>query len=361
VLPHLVIPLVLAFQVVLGGPASPAQGPAQGAAPTALQLARAAETDRAASELARVQRRRAQQVAEKRELERRYEAQLRELDRLKRSKASWRRDRQVRSNQADSQATAERLSRVDAELRSIDSLLRPQRQALLAAIDRERAVQPTALRRALLDRMRGQVVAALQPRVRKILVPDDTLDELADPEDLAEQIALIQQVEVELRRERESLRQREERYTRMARLREQRERASQMGELEEDVVRRTAGRSPSPVSAGGGSRNENDNPSGPAEPTNDGPGGGDTLGERPGFETGGPPEDGGFEQSSILLADVVDSSTVDALRRAGRSASPKARAEAAARARTQVEARLSRFERSRALIQRHLNELRRGR
>lgn len=356
-LPHLVIPLVLAFQVVLGGPASPAQSAAPGAAPTAVQLARATETDRAASELARLQRRRAHQVAEKRELERRYEAQLRDLDRLKRSKATWRRDRQVRSSQAESQATAARLSRVDAELRSIDSLLRPQRQALLAAIDRELAVQPTALRRALLGRMRGQVVAALQPRVRKILVPDDTLDELADPEDLAEQIALIQQVEEELRRERESLRQREERYTRMARLREQRDRASQMGELEEDVVRRTAGRSPGPVGAGGGSRSEDD----PAEPTSDGPGGGDTLGDGPGFGSAGPPEDGGFEQSSILLADVVDSSTVDALRRAGRSSSPKARAEAAARARMQVEARLSRFERSRALIQRHLNQLRRDR
>jgi hypothetical protein len=348
-LPQLAIPLVLAFQVLFGAPPT-AQGPAL----TPAQLG-AAATDHVSAELARLQRRRAQQVAEKRELERRYEAQLRELDRLKRSKASWRRDRQVRSSQAESQATADRLSRVDADLRAIDELLRPQRQALLAAIDRELALQPPPLRRALLERMRAQVKPALQPRVRKILMPDDTLDELADPEELTEQIALIQQVESELRRERESLRLREERYTRMARLRDQRERASQMGELEDEVVRRTGGSRTAPLV----DRQEGDPAAGGGPP----PPGGETFGNGGGDSNGGigPGEDSGFERSSILLTDVVDPGTIDALRRAGRSSSPKARADAAARARLQVEARLQRFERSRALIQRHLGSLRQGR
>ncbi len=214
--------------------------------------------------------------------------------------------------------------------------------------------------------MRAQVTAALKPRVRKILVPDDTLDEMADPEELTEQIALIQQAEAELRREREALRQREDRYVRMARLRQLRDRATEMSELEEEVGRRTGraggrtsvagqgdrdeasgdpGSSPDYTGAGGGSGGDDDLAS---------PGDGDSGG------SGGFNEDGGFEQSSILLTDVVDSGTIDALRRAGRSSSPARRADAAARARKQVEARLQRLERSRAVIQRHLGMLRQG-
>jgi hypothetical protein len=357
---HILIPLGLIAQLLLG--AGPAVAQAQGPA-----AAVSAATDRAAGDAFRLQRQRGQKLAEKRSLERTYEAQLRELDRLKRSRATWRRDREIRSNKAESQATAERLSRVDGELRAIETQLRRQRQALLAALDREVGLGPSPPRRAFLVRLRAQVSAALQPRVRKILVPDDTLDELADPDDLAEQIALIAQAEAELRGEREALRQREDRYARMIRLRDQRERASQMNELEEDVVRRTGGRADRNFdsegdSAGGGQ--EEPPPEPPSGPPNEDVGVDDgPVGPSTGGTTGGGPvsEDSGFEQSSILLTDVVDSSTIDALRRASRSSSARARADAAARARKQVESRLQRLERNRTLIQRHLDRLRRGR
>ena len=360
-LARIVTPLVIAASIALG----PSPAMSQANRPVAAVPPSAGATDRAAADTARLERARVQKLSEKRMLERAYEAQLRELDRLKRSRASWNRDRQIRSRKAESQSTAARLSRADSELRTIDELLRRQRRALLAAIDREAATAPSLARRGALDRMRAQVTAALKPRVRKILVPDDTLDEMADPEELTEQIALIQQAEAELRREREALRQREDRYVRMARLRQQRERATQMGELEEDVGRRT-GRAESrgPAAAGGqDDRGESDPSSdysgGGAEDGGSGSsaGDGDSLGTG---GSGGVGEDGGFEQSSILLTDVVDSGTIDALRRAGRSSSPGRRAEAAERARKQVEARLQRLERSRAIIQRHLSKIRHG-
>ena len=386
------ISLAVAAAIAAHGasPATAQAQPSSGAAPASAAASAEATTDRAAGETARLQRARVQKLAEKRMLERTYETQLRDLDRLKRSRASWNRDRQIRSSKAESQTTAERLSRADLELRGIDALLRRQRQSLVAAIDRELAARPAAARRGVLDRMRAQVTAALQPSVRKILVPDDTLDEMADQEELAEQIALIQQAEVDLRRERESLRQREDRYARMARLRDLRERASQMDELDDGPGRRTGHGEArtSPGAASGGAGQEASDPDSP--PQGAGGTGGDTTtggagdsgggsgsggfggggstggggtgtgGGGVGTGSGGVGEDSGFEQSSILLTDVVDSSTIDALRRAGRSSSPRARADAAARARKQVEARLQRLERSRSLIQRHLGKLRQG-
>jgi hypothetical protein len=355
------IPLAVAVSIAMGAPSALAQQVRT--APASSPAAAASFTDRAAGEMARLQRARVQKLSAKRLLERTYEAQLRELDRLKRRPPSWNRDRQIRSSKAVSQSTADRLERADLELRAIDEQLLRQRNALLAAIERELAARPAPARRTLLERMRANQAAASRPRVRKILVPDDTLDQLADPDELSEQIALIEQAEAELRREREVLQQREQRYERMARLRQQRERASEMGELEEEVSRRS-GRAESR----GASADEDRPGSEPQDTASGGSGGNGSGAGEGGFGEagngtdggGGVGDDGGFAESSILLTDVVDSSTIDALRRAGRSSSPMTRAEAAARARKQVEARLQRFERSRALIQRHLGKLRRG-
>ena len=367
-IPQLLIPVAAVLQLLTGAGASGASQPAgrvaqaqaqpaQPGQPAPARSAAAARstTDRASAAVSRLAMQRGVRQVEKARLERTYQEQLRELDALKRSKASWRRDRLVREKKAESQATAERLSKVAATLRAIDRTLKSRRQYLLAAIDRELAAGPAASRRSALLRMRGAVVAAIRPPVRKIIVPDDSLDELADPDELAEQIALIQQAERELRREKDALRQREERYARMGRLRDQRERAGQLSDLDGDQVRRAGQR---PVGARGSSNEA-------AEP-GAGAGGADSEGDSGDFGSGGsappsdpaPSEDAGFEQSSILLADVVDPTTIDALRRAGRSQSPKARAEAAARARQQVESRLERLERSRLRIQQHLRRLR---
>jgi hypothetical protein len=360
VLNQLVIPLALLVQL-LGGPEAAAGSArrvaqAQGTLPAASpQLA----TDRAAAGVRRLLAQRDARVVEKRGLSATYEAQLRDLDRLKQSKASWRRDRQIRAKKAESQATAARLSRVDAELRALDTQLKVQRQSLLAAIARELAGGPVSpTRRAALEKMRGQVTAALRPRARRIILPDDTLDELADPDELAEQIALIQQAERELVTEQQALRQREERYGRWAMLREQRERAGQMSDLDDDQVRRSTGRSEKSGARdnGGGGSTSGDDSAGEAGAPAPGSDYGDTSDSPSSPPPSGP--DTSFETSSVVLADVVDSSTIDALRRAGRSSSPRARADAAGRARKQVEARLQRLRRSLSLIQHHLDKLR---
>jgi hypothetical protein len=357
----LLIAAVLAATGLAGAEVSagPVRRVAQAAPPTATAAGRQVATDRARAGVARLLAQRDQRVVAKRGLQSTYAAQLAELDRLKQSKASWRRDRQIRAKKAESQATAGRLSRVDAEIRVLDAQLKVQRQSLLAAIARELAdgaLGPT--RRAALEKLRGQVAAALRPRARKIILPDDSLDELADPDELSEQIALIAQAEKELAHERQVLRQREDRYGRWAVLREQRERAGQMRDIDDDQVRRSTGRTgqsgrDTGGGSGGGSLEENDDAA------------------SPGAGSEGPPDDAGdsdspppsepdasFDASSVVLADVVDSSTIDALKRAGRSSNPRARAAAAQRARKQVEQRLERLKKSRALIQNHLNKLR---
>jgi hypothetical protein len=354
VLNRIAISLALVGQLLAGPEAVAASGRRVAQAQQPALAGRQVATDRAAAGVARLLVQRDQRVTEKRNLATTWQTQLRALDRLKQSKASWRRDRQIAAKKTESQATAARLSRVDAELRALDAQLKAQREALVAAIGRELADPALgAVRRASLLKTRDQVVAALRPRARKIILPDDSLDELADPEELSEQIALIAQAEKELGQERQVLRQREDRYTRWAMLREQRERAGQMSDLDDDQVRRSTGRTEessqdnSGSGGGGGTASDEDSAS---------PGAGSLPPEEQPEAPSGP--DASFETSSVVLADVVDSSTIDALRRAGRSNNPRDRANAAQRARKQVDARLERLRKSRALIQNHLNKLR---
>lgn len=358
----LLIAAVIAAELL--GASAAAAGPVRRVAQSAPQptaAGRQLATDRATSGVSRLLGQRDQRVVEKRSLSATYARQLAELDRLKQSKASWRRDRQIRAKKAESQTTGARLSRVDAELRVLDAQLKVQRESLLAAIARELAdgsASPT--RRAVLERLRGQVAAVLRPRARKIILPDDSLDELADPEELAEQIALIARAEKELAQERQVLRQREDRYTRWAVLRDQRERADQMSDPDDDQVRRSTGRTGKAGrdNGGGGSTAEDDQ--GDSASPGAGGGGAEPPAEDP-SDGGSPPPSGpdsSFDASSVVLADVVDSSTIDALKRAGRSSNPRERAVAAARARKQVEQRLARLKKSRDVIQNHLNKLR---
>jgi hypothetical protein len=65
------------------------------------------------------------------------------------------------------------------------------------------------------------------------------------------------------------------------------------------------------------------------------------------------------ETAAVVLANVVDSATVDALRRAGRASDPAAKADAAQRARDQVAARLRALRDQRAAIEARARTLRR--
>lgn len=345
--------LVLTAGIVAGGGSARAQSQSQ-----TLE----ASINWGAGKIAGLVTRKVQLQATKHELQRTYEGQLREIDALKRGRAGWGRDRQIASKKASSQATAERLSKTDAELRGLDRNLVAWRKWLLGKVSLELAGSPSPARRASLEKMRRELAALTRPPARKIILPDDSLDELADPDELAEQIALIEQAERELQRERNTLEAREKTYARVARLRTQHERAGQLSELDDNDVRRSTGR---PEASRTGS-NDDSGQEPAAEADEDGagapadPGSGGGAGDGGGTDTGdlgGASGGSDFEQSAIILADVVDSSTVDALKRAAGS-SAKARAAAAAQARKQVDSRLQRLARSRALIQQHLAKLR---
>jgi hypothetical protein len=335
-------PLVLAVQLAVAfGP-----GPAAPVVPT---------TDAAVAEVARVAEAQRRKIAEKRQLARRYDAELAELDRLKRSRASWRRDRQIAERKAASQATARALATIDQELRALGQRLGQRRQVLLAAIDRDLAAG--AARAPYLVKLRAEVQGQVVPPARKLVLPDESLDELADPDELAEQIALLERAEGALQKERVLLASREERYGRMARLRAQRERAAELSTPDDEAVRRSGGATRTGGGRGAADESAGDDSVDSAEGDSGSDGGGspDLDG---GDGSGAIPDDGAsFVASSVVLADVVDLGTADALRRAGRSNDPKARAAAAARARAQVESRLKALERSRLLIQRHLRKL----
>jgi hypothetical protein len=316
--------------------------------------------NRGAAKVADLVGRKVRLQAAKRDLQRIYSAQLAEIDRLKRGRAGWNRDRQIAGKKASSQETAEKLSRTDAALRTLDKNLLDWRAYLLTQVSRELAGTTTPVRRRALEKMRRELATLIRPPARKIILPDDSLDELADPDELAEQIALIEQAERELQRERARLKSREESYARVDRLRTQHDRAGQMSDLDDTDVRRTTGRPETSRTgdASGGAQDEADTDDSGAEPAPADPGSGGGAGDGSLDESPSTGSDSDFVQSSIILADVVDSSTVDALKRAAGS-SAKARASAASQARKQVDARLGRLARSRLIIQQHLAKLRR--
>jgi hypothetical protein len=361
-MPLLLQPLVLALHLLvpgaLGAPVAAQPVAAQPAGQGAATAAARSATDRAAAEVAGAATARSQKLTDKQRLARQYDAELAEIDRLKRTRASWRRDRQIAAKKAESQATARALAAVDGELRAADARLARARKAMIAAIDGE--LRAGSARGPYLTKLRGEIDAQLRPRVRKLVLPDESLDVLADPDELAQQVALLERAELELRREQRLLAVREERYGKMARLRDQRDRAAELSQPDDEAVRRTTGAA-NPASGRGAADEQSDAPSSGAPPEDGAGGGGGGEGDfgndgaAPDPLTGG--DDGaGFEASSVVLADVVDRTTADALRRAGRSSDPRARAEAAARARKQVELRLERLTRSRALIQKHLRK-----
>jgi hypothetical protein len=198
--------------------------------------------------------------------------------------------------------------------------------------------------------LRSKIVAQIprKPDVRKIVIPDDELDELADPEELEEQAVLLARAEKQLVREHELLARSEKRFVKIAKLREQRQRASELEEFDHgDDVRRNTARVGDPSKQRGDDGNassENDSAGGAEAPS----------------EPSGPGNDDGpnLAESSVVLADVVDAFTIDALRRAERSTSARTKAQAARRAREQVEVRLEKLRALRKKIQQRARRLR---
>lgn len=284
----------------------------------------------AAADVARAEQARSALAGQRTALDQRYAAQLAEIDKLKRQKASWRRDRALGSKLAESIETAQALARLASDLAAAEAELGRAHARGVAAID---AALATAIepRRAELAARRQQW--APPPRIRRIVIPDDSLDPLADPEELEDQAAALADSEAELGREVARLDAQAARFDRLAALRRQHDRAEELV-LRDDV-------DPRPGVAGAGGVLS----AGDAVPTG------------PGFED--PAATAGFERDATALSAVIDLGTVDVLRSAEHSNDPARRAVASRAARDAVATRLARLKQQRAAIEARARELRR--
>lgn len=283
----------------------------------------------AAAEVTRAEQGRSSLAGQRTTLDQRYATQLAEIDKLKRQKASWRRDRALRSKLAESIETAQALARLASDLAAADAELGRARARGVAAIDLALA---TAIgpRKAELTARRRQW--APPPRIKRIVIPDDSLDPLADPDDLEDQAAALADSEAELGREVARLDVQAARFDRLATLRKQHDRA------EELVLRDDADPRPGVASAGGALATADPAPSGIGEDA---------------------PVDASFERDATALSAVIDPSTVDVLRSAERSNDPARRAVASRAARDAVATRLASLKKQRAAIEARARELRR--
>ena len=270
-------------------------------------------------------------AAERAAQTRSYETQLAEIDQLKRQKASWRRDRSLRSKLASSSETANTLTALADRVRRADVELARAKAAAVVAID---AALPTAgARRAELERRR--FAYAPPAPTKKIVLPDDALDPLADPEELDDQAAALRDAEAALVAEVSRLDRRARRFDEAAELRKQHERAESIAMSEDDDVRRVA------VRPGGNGVTASEGASAP--PTDGGA-----------FDS--PPPSG--RDLATALASVVDARTVDVLRQSDRSSDPSTWAAAARQAKDAVAARLETLRKRRLVIEARARELR---
>ncbi|HEY6036905.1 MAG TPA: hypothetical protein VIV58_21650 [Kofleriaceae bacterium] len=283
----------------------------------------------------------------------RYQDQLGAVDRLKKQKASWRRDRELRQTLADSADTANQLSALNNQLATATRALAQDRKDLVAAIDREKpaAVGP---RGAELDKLRAQVTATLGPPAKKIVMPDAEVDPLADPEELEQQAQAIAETEKQLANQVAGLDAQAAELAHVADLRKHNERAKDLMLAEDDQPHRNVQRS------SGGDRGDSLTPSngtGGGATSTGGAGQGGTGGDSGGnFNNGG---SAGFEtEATYVLGEVIDRTTIDGLTRAQRSGDPAKRAEAARSARDAVKLRLDQLAKKRAQIEARAKQLR---
>jgi hypothetical protein len=352
------IPLVLAMasrvasaepEPAVGPTAAPAVSDAEQAAWAALS----ARTDAAIAASAAADRDVGQLAGQRKALAQRYEAQLASVDGLKKQRASWRRDRELRSSLAESLDTARQLDALTLSLTAAQQRLVVAGRGLRAAIDAElggRGGHIDGARATRLLAARAGVGGATAGSPRRIVIPDAQIDPLADPEELEQQAAALRESEVALAREVSGLDGQATELRQLAELRRQHDRAGDLAMRDDDQPHRTA-----PASTGRSAADTLQSP------TNGGAAG---TGPAPGNPVPGltpPPDKTGssFEaEATVVLADVVDATTIAALAKAQRSGDPGVRAQAAQATRDAVAARLKALRERRAAIEARAKALR---
>lgn len=322
----------------------------------------------ARAELSALKSKKSRLRASKAGLVKQYQKQLADIDRLKKQRASWRRDRQIRSRMRESHGTAKQLSALEQRLRRLGATIRKRERALVAAIDHELRSAPTAARARQLRTWRRAAGKGLRRNARKIVLPEDDIDPLADPEELEYQASLLRQSEEQLEKELDKLDHQAKRYQHMVSLRKKFRRADELARFDDDRPRRGSGRAGSRADTTGVEAGENSTPTPPPPsqlppPPEADPGPNTDL---PPDNNGGDPPNGGDtdlvsisdSMFDVVLADVVDASTIKALRAAGVSSDPALKARAAEQARKQVRARVERLRQRRKLMQKRAKRLR---
>jgi hypothetical protein len=273
------------------------------------------------------------------QLARRYDDEKKEIDGLKKQRTSWRQQRELKESLANANDTATKLTAVTGELGKANTALANARRTLVAAIDAELAAGATGARATELAKLKAQFTPQVQKkRVARIVLPDMEIDPLADPEELEEQAAALRESETQLQNQIVGLEKQAKDLDEVAKLRKQHDRAGELSRRDDDQPQKTASQG-----GGGAGRSSFDAQESPA-PTDSGPansGGTGSLSTSPSFES----------EATIVLAEVIDSSTIETLNRAQRTGDPAQRALAAKKARDAVAKRLAELRKKRAEIE----------
>jgi hypothetical protein len=316
------------------------------------QPARPAVTAKAHDDLRGLESRVVQLGGTRTALAKQYAVQLEAIDRLKKQRASWRQQRELRTSLTDANDTATRLAAATNELAKANTALAAARRQLQLAVDAELSAGATGARATELARLKAQLAPQTPKRVSRIVLPDTEIDPLADPEELDEQAKQLRDAEEQLRKQIQGLEKQSADLDEVAKLRKQHDRAGELSRRDDDQPQRTA------TQGGGGSRTSFEDSGAAPEAAGPQNGGGGSTG----LGTGGTGAGiGSFEaDATIVLADVIDASTIETLTRAQRTGDPAQRALAAKKARDAVAGRLEQLKKKRAEIE-ALAKSRRGR
>lgn len=320
------------------------------------RVAVAAEADDRAASIVRLEKQRAQVDAQRRELERQYDAKLAEIAKLKQQKRrSWNAEKKLKQLLAEAAEFSTALEKRDASIRGLDRQLAAERKALVAAVERELRADPPPpeARRAQLVKWRADAQARLGNR--RVRVTDERIDPLDDPEDLEEKARRLADAEAELRAEEQRLARRAGYYRKQAKLKKARTRADEDPFGDDQPRRQGRGSGARQQGTGGAAETADPSPMGgiPAAQEDS-----DFTGQPPpaGVDGGGDPDVGG--DPAVVYADVVEPETLDELKRAERSGDPEERARAAERARQDIGRRAEEIRKKRLEMERRARELR---
>lgn len=326
----------------------------------------AGEVEDRTAQLATVEGRQRALLEERRALSKTYDDKAAAIATLKAQTSSWSRDRKLQGLLAESKDMAALLDRKDGELRAQALVVVAERKALLAALDRELAAQPSPARAEELGVRRRALAQALAAEGRPLRLPDDHIEPGDDAADLDYKAAALAQGERSLRAEEQRLATRVTYFRKQAKLTRSRTRADEADIFHDEAPRR--GSAPA-TKSGGPSRGDTaaENDGGGGGPTSTPPVGAGPPGTStpPGSSTPPTPttsfDSRGVDLAadpSVILVDVVAESTLDELRRAERSGDPESMARAAERAALEVKARAERLRARRMEIEQRARALR---